>query len=180
MERIVALVEGRTEYHFLLLTANALVLRKLPNSDDCPLDVIAEVAIDALEAIGGTITKVLVIIDREGRDQSAAQMASALAGLIQPAIGRRTLIVGVTDRHVENWILADQENVAAVTGAPYAYCGDGTKGKTRFIESWGTDLPPRAKAEILAGISVTRARSRSPSLEAMASQVNFEWPWIDG
>jgi hypothetical protein len=181
MERIAALVEGQTEHHFVKKTyANSVIQRPFPNGKDVPIEVITECLLDAIETLGGDISKVLVLLDREGRAESADAMRTAIGAALVTASPNRSFYVGVTDRHIENWILADEDFVRGTFGQPsYVYLGDGTKGKPALDDVSNKSLrSPTEKAEMLKACSALKGQQLSPSLAAFCATVNFDWYWI--
>lgn len=181
MERIVALVEGHLETHFVNSSyANAIVQRPFPNGDDVDLDLIIESINDQLETVGGDISKVVIMMDREGRDQSAKDIASHVGDGVSKANPNRSIYVGVSDREIENWILADEELMASSFSLKsYKYKYEGNKGKSILRDiSGGVDLGYRDKAKILKSCVASRVASNSSSFEQFQSSFDFEWWWI--
>ena len=110
MERIAALVEGDTEDFFFRSTyGRVIVQRPFPNGRSVDLDRIIDDIKDNIDTLGGSIRYVIILLDREGRDASAAEMAVRIKGQLQAVCTNREIMVRVTDRHIENWILADEE-----------------------------------------------------------------------
>jgi len=180
MEKILALVEGHTETHFVKQTyGNSIVLRPFPNGDDVAIELIIESILDVMGTIGGGITKVLILLDREGRDISASDMRKMIGDAISETCRHCTVSVGVTDRHIENWILADEDRVRQQYGpADYAYPGDGFRGKGMFEKMiGGVSIGPLDRALVLKACSAVRAMGKSESLAALIDQVDFDWNW---
>jgi len=179
MERIVALVEGHTETHFVQAAyGNAIVQRPFANGDSVSLDLIAEAIIEHLDTVSGSISKVLILLDREGRDVSAADMRESLRTRIQPHCGKRSIYIGVSDRQVENWILADVDHVRKRFNAPdFNYLGDGSPGKNALKRLAGGDASFRDKADWLKCSTASAARVNSGSLDEFLQQIDFLWPW---
>lgn len=182
MERIVALVEGHAETHFVNATyANAIVQRPFPNGDNVDLSLIIDAINDRLETVGNEITKVLVLLDRERRAQPAADVAIHIIEAVREKHPHRSLYVGVSDREFENWILADVEHMIAHTNIHnYAYPGDGCGGKHVLKQlTAGVDLGYRDKALLLKSSYCSRMRPRSPSFDRFAASIDFSWWWIE-
>jgi len=179
MERIVALVEGHTETHFVQSSyGNAIVQRPFANGDSVSLDLIAEAIVEHLDTISGSITKVLILLDREGRDLSPGEVRSALWAKIHPHCGTRKIYIGVSDRQIENWILADEIGMRERFSAPdFVYPGDGLGGKNALKALSGSDASFRDKAEWLKSTSTTQSRQNSKSLDDFLVQIDFFWPW---
>lgn len=179
MEKIAAIVEGHTEAHFVKATyASVHVTRAIPNGRTVAIDVIVEAIVDAIEVLGGSISKVLILLDREDREMSAIDMAAAIrAGILQKCTGR-TLYIGVTDRQIENWIIADEKKMRSLFDSTFQYAGDGTFGKgTLQSLSDGVYRAPGDNALLLKSCSATQGALKSPSLAGLISSIDFDWPW---
>lgn len=183
MERIVALVEGHMETHFVRSTyANAIVQRPFPNGRDVALEIIVECIIDALETVGGGIYRIIILLDREQRTLESCDIAAFILSSVRSAFPTRRFFVGVADRQIENWIVADEEFVRNRFGlASYTYAGDGTYGKGVLDTLCGNDLRgPKDKALMLKACSATRSAQGSQSLRAFVSSIDFGWRWASG
>jgi len=182
MERIVALVEGHMETHFVNSTyANAIVQRPFPNGDDVELDLIIEAINDQLETVGGEITKVIVLMDREGRKLNPKEIADFVLAGIAPNNPGRQFYIGVSDREVENWILADEQSVSVMCGrANYQYDAEGRNGKGVLQKlTNGIDLGYRDKASLLKASYASRIKEKSPSFELFLNSIDFNWWWSE-
>jgi hypothetical protein len=179
MERIVALVEGHTEAHFIEATyANAIVQRPFPNGKDVAIDVIVESIVDALETVGGSIKKVVVLLDRERREASAAEIAGRIISELTHKCPSRKIYVGVSDRQIENWILADEIYIRRRFNTEFRYAGDGFPAKAVLEDLCGRVLKgPRDKANMLKECSALRGSERSESLRMFRNLIDFDWSW---
>lgn len=182
MVKIAALVEGHTETHFINATfPKPHFQRPFPNGKDVSLDLIAESISDALEVVGGEIDAILVLLDREGRAITAQDMAVELSGKLKKLGCNRKIHIGVTDRHLENWILADQEAIREkFQREDFFYAGDGTRGKAILESVAGYAMSPIDKARLLKSCSAIRAKTRSQSLLSWLDSCDFEWHWAIG
>lgn len=180
MERIVALVEGHTEVRFVETAyGNAIVQRPFPNGKDVDVGLIADIVLERLETIDGSVGSVVVLLDRERRHVGAAVLRAELIQLIAPNIGQRQLFVGVSDLMFENWILADEAKVEMIFGVQgYAYCGDGAHGKARLRAlNDNFDASPADKARWMKSCSAIRVAARSPSFAEFLESISFDWDW---
>lgn len=179
MERIAAIVEGHTEAHFIRAThASVLISRSIPNGRSVATEVIVEAIVDALELMSGSITKVLILLDREGREISAEDLATQIRDGVESHCGSRRLYIGVSDRQIENWIVADEEEMVRRFDPAFVYQGDGCSGKPLLRQlNKGVSLGPRDTALLLAECSAQRAQRKSGSLATLLQMVDFEWHW---
>jgi hypothetical protein len=178
METIAAIVEGHTEEHFVRSTYGAvLISRAIPNGRTVPAEVIVEAIVDALELIGGQITKVLILFDREGRAATAESLAQVVREGVAARCGERSLYVGVADKQIENWIIADEQEMRRRYDPSFGYSGDGSGGKAILQRLTGVSLGPRDTAQLLKACSARRASEKSASLAALIGSVDFQWQW---
>lgn len=181
MERIVALVEGHTETHFVKTAyPNAIVQRPFPNGDDVSLDLIVECINDRLETVGNDIKRVMILLDRERRSLSAEDMSAYLMAGVATANSHRTFYIGVSDREIENWVISDEANIKTLYNVHnYEYPGDGCGGKSRMKQITEVDLSYRDKAHILRSNYCSRMRAKSNSLAAFVAKIDFPWWWAE-
>jgi hypothetical protein len=179
MEKLAAIVEGHTEEHFVRGTYGlSYVTRAIPNGRNVAIEVIVEAIADALELISGEITKILILLDREKREISAKDMADMIAIGLKSICGDRRLYIGVSDKMIENWIVADEKKMKAKFDSSYSYPGDGCHGKFELQKlNGGVSLGPRDTAMLLKECSANDASSNSPSLQRLISQIDFQWAW---
>jgi len=179
MEKIAAIVEGHTEEHFIRATyASVHITRPIPNGRTVTTEVVIEAIIDALELIGGNISKVVVLLDREQRDLDAEAFIMAIRNGITPRCGARAIYIGVADRQIENWIIADEQEMRSRFDRTFKYPGDGCAGKTVLQSlSGGTSRGPRDTALLLKSCSATRSAGNSPSLSRFIQAIDFDWVW---
>jgi hypothetical protein len=182
MESIVALVEGHLETHFINLTfQNPIVMRPFPNGRDVSADLIIEAIEERLETIDGTLKRVLILFDRENRNETAASLAQKVRNALQKYSVSRSIYIGVADRMAENWIVADVGRMRIEFGdLDYSYEGDGTNGKSTLRKlNGGQDAGFRDKAALLKRCSAQTAANNSPSLHDFLQQIDFHWFWAN-
>lgn len=180
MERIAAIVDGHAERHFFSIAANAHVQDAIGNGISVPIDHIVEDAILAMRALSFDIKTVVVIFDREGRSETVQELASAVADRLAPHSSGRNLAVGVKDRHLENWILADPETVCSKLGLQdYTYSHEGLRGKPVLSQMVGYRLSYVDTATLLKSCFASRIASNSPSFAHFLGQLSCAWFWIE-
>jgi hypothetical protein len=179
MEKIAAIVEGHTEEHFIRSTYGAVhVVRPIPNGKSVAVPIIVDAILDAIEVLGGGISKIVVLLDREERETSASGLCDAILQGLNAAGCSRKFYIGVSDRQFENWIVADELEMKNRFDQAFKYEGDGCYGKTilRNLNS-GVSLGPRDTAGLLKACSALRASEKSLSLQSFLNLVDFDWPW---
>ncbi|MBI1407878.1 MAG: hypothetical protein GC145_17325 [Caulobacter sp.] len=135
---------------------------------------------DRIEILGGEITKVVILLDREGRDESSNHIADEIRQKVKASGCSRDLYIGISDREIENWILSDETFVSAKYELEgYSYSGDGTNGKGLLKNIHGSEQSPIDKARALKATSPAFARMLSPSLASFVDQIDFAWHWAE-
>jgi len=118
--RVCCVVEGKTEYFALpkivgrLGHIHVLTLKfDGGNNDDCPWDTLIKKRI-VPRVLGVALKhpdKILVVCDREGRNECPPTLAKAAAAIIENALTEENIIANVAvivcDRRFENLIMAD-------------------------------------------------------------------------
>ena len=179
MERIVAIVEGHLEYHFMKESyPRVLVQRCIPNGKNVDLDQIIEAISDQLEVIDNSFLKVVILLDRERRKETILEITDYLIYKLLEKNPSRAFYIGVADLMAENWILSDEDYIKRTYLIDdYKYCGDGVAGKSRLATIISNDLAPRDKARMLKAISPMLGSMKSDSLLHFISQIDFPWYW---
>jgi hypothetical protein len=116
---------AHTEEHFIRATYSAAqIVRPFPNGEDVDLNLIVDAIVDALEIMSSNISKVLILLDRERRSLSANELASTLFTALTQKCTNRTFYIGVADRQIENWIIADEQRMRECFDPGFSYSGD--------------------------------------------------------
>ncbi|MDO1558199.1 hypothetical protein Q0812_01980 [Brevundimonas sp. 2R-24] len=181
MPKIVAIVEGQTEEHFIRKTyPSALILRPFTNGRDVDLALIARKIAAPLARIGMGFDDFIILIDRERRTMSAAELEERLRSELEKLEPMRQFSIGVPDIHIENWILADETEMRRRYGETFTYEGDGTPAKGALRALSGISHSPLEKAELLKACSADEIANKSPSFECFRTRVRCDWVWLKG
>lgn len=98
------------------------------NGRDVNLSAIAKQIATQFRLLGNRYYPVVALIDRETRAQSVSEIKLDLLSAVEVlGVPRDQLIVGVADRMIENWILADPSKIC---GLPEDLECDGCDGKS--------------------------------------------------
>jgi hypothetical protein len=111
----------------------------------------------------GHFRNLVVVLDREGRQQSSSEFSKHLEGLLyKHCEGVSVVIVGCPDRMIENWIIADHEVVADYLGHAFPkYEGDGKSGKAMLKAVFRS--AGRTYFEVADGVTLLK-KSRIPKI----------------
>lgn len=180
LSRLIALVEGHTEATFFEIAhSNARAVRCIPNGKSVPLATIVEEIIDQLELFGGEDVDFFVVFDREGRKESAQEIVKFILDGIEAAGVMRSVVVGVPDREIENWILAETEKMSSMLGADYRYPGESTFGKVHFERLLVDEFhSPTSKAKLLKSCVASNILSESVSFKDFHDLYTGDWHWM--
>ena len=134
MNKPAFLVEGDLEQRFIQA-----------NCKNCPVQKIncngKAVSLEAIAKRVGTLARlmekrhspsvIIVIFDREHRSQTSEEIENSFLNLLKSECVGTKVVVGVPDRTIESWILADVERFAASAGVCIAdaVIAEGKNGK---------------------------------------------------
>jgi hypothetical protein len=130
------LVDGHLEKIFIQKACPKAVVRLLQcNGDSAALSSIAKRIVSHCRLLHGKRYPIIVVIDREDRSQTSTGISTELLSLIRQEGVSDELIVVVSDRNIENWILADIKKVIELhpgTHPCWTDSPDGFNGKSRL------------------------------------------------
>jgi hypothetical protein len=130
------LVDGVMEQRIIArLCPNKPVRRIEYNGRDVELEAIVERLDLHIQNLNNRFHPIIILIDRETRSMSSDQIVIDISQRLDERGHRNQYVVGVVDRCIENWILADWDNVARKQGFPAqrvpASC-EGIQGKAEL------------------------------------------------
>jgi hypothetical protein len=105
------------------------------NGDDVQLGAIANRLASLIRLLKQRWTPIVIIIDREERSDAASAVAKTLLDLLRARQIQDEIILGVADRNMETWILADKTVLTKLRPKldPKSY--EGEDGK-RVLKEW--------------------------------------------
>lgn len=160
------LVEGDLEQLFIQRASpGTKVIKIICNGRNVYLSAIAKRIASQCRLINGRNHPILVIFDREERSESPEELISELLSLLRGEGVEDEIIVGVPDRMIENWILADPERLAQDDEC----CGEvpisveGTNGKTMIKRCFKSYNETTTGVKLLLKARVNTMKSNSDS-----------------
>lgn len=183
MTKAAFIVEGQTERNFLSAICPGHPIRRLEmNGRDVAIEAIVK-KIDTLSALfSGQNSPIIVVFDREGRSASAASIADQVKGELSKRRPQDQYVIGVADRMLENWILADWEQLQTEIGSGVArpFEVEGIYGKS-FLRSL-----LRAKGysaaidgpQLLKKARPSEIQKQSPSFNLLREQLDLDCWWL--
>lgn len=147
------LVEGDLEQNFIQITCPGVPVQKIGcNGDSVTIEAIAKRVGTLGRLLHKRCSVLIVIFDREQRIETALQIETAFIAALKNEGIQVPVIVGIPDRDIESWILADPEafaQSARITVPDFTIPIDGTKGKTQIKKLIGTG---RSYVETIDGV----------------------------
>ena len=139
MSKPAFLVEGDLEQMFVQNVCPKVPVQKIGlNGESVSLAAIAK----RVGTLGRLLQKkgyrpLVIVFDRERRSVTCQEIEEDLRTHLVAEDITTELIIGIPDRDIENWILADHEMFATCTGANSSDCEgpfEGAKGKAKIRE----------------------------------------------
>ena len=177
------LVDGHLEKKFVQRACPNMVVRLLQcNGENVALEAIAKRVLTQCRLLSGKCQPMVVVVDREGRKQSAVDMSAELLSLVKKDGVTDELIVAVADRNIENWILADTETVAKMhhnIETLWVETPDGFNGKARLKQALRTYHETTTGVDLLLKCRPSVMRS-SPSFNRFVQKIaDFDCWWLE-
>lgn len=185
MTRVAFIIDGFTEKRILQrLCGDVKIARLNVNGRDVKIASIARRVDTILKVFGNRYYPVFVVFDREGRRETAEEVRLGLIRLLEELGHGGQVRVGVPDRMIENWMLADYKNVEKY----YKVKGDGTRrshegknGKSEMRKLAGTGSGYDGVVhgvETFCGGSPTVMARNSQSFRSFAEELRGECGWF--
>jgi hypothetical protein len=127
------LVEGHLEKKFIQNICPNKTVRMLNcNGKQVSAQAIAKRVATQCRLFKGRYSTIIICVDREDRVESASKFRDNLLKAIKSENVIENIIIGIPDRMIENWILADKATVYKFTSKRPIYEGnsDGFNGKS--------------------------------------------------
>lgn len=110
MNKAAFLVEGHLEQKFVRQTCPKSIVRRINcNGKNASMSAIARRIATQCRLLGGRNYPIIVIFDREDRTVSVDELRDELLKEIANNEVTDSIVIGIPDRTIENWILADRE-----------------------------------------------------------------------
>jgi hypothetical protein len=134
MNKPAYLVEGHLEQKFIQNICPGCPVRKINcNGDDTNIEAIAKRVGTLGRLLHKRYSPLVIVFDREGREKSSEELEKAFKEILAQEKIDVPVIVGIPDRDIEAWILADYEMFTQSAGlgtiTPFSTF-EGRKGKS--------------------------------------------------
>lgn len=103
------IVDGHTEQCFIrTICPGQPIQRTNLNGKNVTVEAISKKIASMIRLLGNRHYPIIVLVDREDRDQSFDELATELLNLLnQQGLTDQDIRIGFADRMIENWIIAD-------------------------------------------------------------------------
>lgn len=171
------LVDGITEQRFIqLVCKNVSVKLTNLNGKSVATSALAKRIASLIRIWKGRYHPIIIVVDREKRQESAEEFAADLLAKIRLEQIEDVLIVGVADRMIENWMIADPSLWPGQNIPPNV---DGTAGAS-IVKGYldGSYDKVANGPQLLLRSRPKEISKRSPSFAALRTQldqVNCHW-----
>ena len=133
------IVEGHLEQDFVQAICAGSPVRKIGcNGTDVKIEVVAKHVATHARLLQRKCDPIIVVFDRERRTETCEWLEEALKAELQKQNVTARIIVGIPDRDIESWILADFETFANTVGldpnvSDKSFDGKKCKGKVKEL-----------------------------------------------
>lgn len=178
------IVEGQMEQRFIQNACPGAPVRLLGcNGDSVSINAISTRIHFHLRFLANRYP-IIIIFDRERRETTSEEIVAQLeAMLLAGGVSVENIVIGVPDRTIENWILADhacfREELSI--NIPNA-CYEGEFGKNSLKQRIGREYhygETTTGVALLKRMQPWRALGNSPSLAAFLSRLELDCWWLD-
>lgn len=118
MNKPAFIVEGHLEQDFVQAICQGAPVRRIGcNGSDVSMEVLAKFVSTQARILQRKFNPIVVVFDREGRRESCEELENALRIELKKMDVTATVVIGIPDRDIETWILADIEMLSKTIGA---------------------------------------------------------------
>lgn len=183
MSKPAFLIDGYTEKLILgRICPDSTVRRIDMNGRNVRISSMATKIASIIRTLGNRFYPIVILVDREGREISKKDMEEKLTEELEKLDINCNLIVGVADKMIENWIIADWDNIKEYTGTkdskPEITDGIGGKGAIKKV------LPDYQETldgvQLFIGSNPHIMKENSPSFNSFSQKIQgIKCDWIN-
>jgi hypothetical protein len=163
------LVDGITEQRFIQrICPNRPVRVTGLNGKSVRTDALAKRLASLIRLWNGRYYPIVIVVDRECREEAAADFGASLQSCLRVEGVTDQIVVGVADRMIENWMIADPAVWPAHQLPDHV---DGCSG-VNVVKGYMSSYDKAASGPVLLYRSrASEIKQRSPSFAALAEQL---------
>ena len=133
MPRPAFIVDGQMERRILeALCPNTPIKLIGCNGESVSMEVVAKFVDTQIRMLNNRNYPIVVLLDREGREESTGDLIARLKNELNAFGHEGQFAIGMPDRMIENWILADKKNFQQHCDRRHDYVSEGIHGKTNL------------------------------------------------
>jgi hypothetical protein len=181
------LVDGVMEQRILRkLCPGKTAIRIECNEGNVALGAIVKRVDTQIRLLNNRYYPVVILIDRETRKISCDKIMQEITRQLNELGHAGQFVVGVVDRCIENWILADWESVCERNGFQYKRLTaghEGTRGKSLLKRHLPKDIFYNEVTwgkELFLSCNPTALYQRSESFRSFLDKLDFPCVWLQG
>lgn len=177
------IIEGHIEKRILQSICRGFPIRRIGcNGEDVSMSVMAKFIDTHIRLFNNRHYPIVIIFDRELRQASCNALIRELTSELNDRGHGGQFVVGIPDRTIENWILADRQMLvdsynANVNNASY----EGSVGKSEIKKMLGADYKYHETTlgvELFLKCNPKVIYKRSPSFRSLVKKLPYRCPWI--
>jgi Domain of unknown function (DUF4276) len=180
------LVDGVMEQRILQRLCRGNVIRRIGcNGENVRMEVMAKFIDAQIKLMNNRYFPIIIVLDREGRVETSPTLVEQLTEELNMRGHTGQFVIGVPDRMIENWILADW------TGAKSARPGfadfegqtEGCNGKSlikTLLDSSVFYNEPTLGVELFLCCDPQKIRQQSRSFAEFVDRLNLPCSWLSG
>jgi hypothetical protein len=178
------IVEGHIEQMIVQrLCPGKPVQRLQVNGDDVEISAIVDRIETIYRILNNRYYPICVIFDRERRQDTCDTILTHVASELEKrGLDLSQFRIGVCDRTIENWILADEALLRHIYGYDGTVVFEGTQGKSalkRICEGVERYRETTVGVRLFLSADVQAIYDVSPSFRYFVHAVDFECGWMD-
>jgi len=182
MNKSAFIVEGHLEQYFIQATCPGRPVRRLEcNGHNVSVAAIAKRIMTHCHLFNNNYYPIIVMIDREDRHETSTQICSLILSEVRGLGITDNIIIGIADRMIENWILADpdiinqcQNKIKDVPAASY----EGFLGKNIISQYLRSYQETTDGVDLLLKCRASHIKNSSPSFADFCTRLpknNCHW-----
>lgn len=177
------IVDGFMEKEIIKRICPDHAIRRLDlNGRDVPISLMAKKIALLIRLLNNKCYPIIIVVDREQRIQPAESISAELRKTLLQLGVKDKLIIGVADRNIESWILADWASMEGKVNkqSPKPKQAESTNGKSKLKELVKGYRETTDGVEFFVGARPCEMAKNSPSFKAFFTQLNsLKCKWFD-
>ena len=166
------IVDGHTEQCLIGAICPGQPIQRTNLNGNCvSIQAIAKKVASMIKLLGNRHYPIIILVDREGREQSCNELATELNDeILALGVNNQDIRIGFADRMIENWIVADFQLIDDVNNKPAQT--DGINGASLIKKHKGSYKKIIDGVKLLLSIDKAKVYCESPSYKNFIDNLN--------